>query len=76
MTRYPNNLMMSACSVMTSSQKMLEKMERKDKRRTAARGGDPDLDWLGAHGFDEVVEAEVHPSSLNMQYLLALGAGA
>ena len=60
-------------SVMTSSQKLLEKLERKDKRRTAARGGDLDLDWLGAHGFDEVVEAEVHPTSLSMQYLNASG---
>ena len=40
---------------------MLDKLERKEKRRTAARGGDLDLDWLNAHGFDEVVEAEVQP---------------
>lgn len=47
-------------SVTTSSQKLLDKLERKEKRRTAARGGDLDLDWLSAHGFDEVVEAEVN----------------
>jgi hypothetical protein len=34
-------------------------MERKDKRRVGARGGDADLDWLAARGFDELVEAEV-----------------
>ncbi len=46
-------------SVTTSSQKILDKLERKDKRRAGARGTDADLDWLATRGFDELVEAEV-----------------
>ena len=46
-------------SVTTSSQKILDKLERKDKRRASARGTDADLDWLATRGFDELVEAEV-----------------
>ena len=46
-------------SVTTSSQKILDKLERKDKRRAGARGTDADLDWLATRGFDELVEAEI-----------------
>ena len=47
---------------MTSEkQKLLDKMERKDKRRVAKgrAGADADVDWLMAHGFDALVEAEI-----------------
>ena len=47
----------------TSSQKILDKLERKDKRRAGARGTDADLDWLATRGFDELVEAEVMRAS-------------
>ncbi|KAK9846320.1 hypothetical protein WJX81_001437 [Elliptochloris bilobata] len=48
-------------SVTSEKQKMLDKLERKDKRRGAKgrAGADADLDWLMAHGFDALVEAEI-----------------
>ena len=49
------------CSVTSEKQKLLDKMERKDKRRVAKgrAGADADIDWLMAHGFDALVEAEI-----------------
>ena len=47
---------------MTSEkQKLLDKLVRKDKRRVAKgrAGADADVDWLMAHGFDALVEAEI-----------------
>lgn len=51
------------CSISSETQKLLGKLERKDRRRRAAgaRSGaaDAELDWLGLNGFDALVEAEV-----------------
>ncbi|KAL0039926.1 hypothetical protein WJX77_011783 [Trebouxia sp. C0004] len=62
-------------SVTSNSQKMLEKLERKDKRR-GAKGkamGDPDLEWLASYGFDVLVEAEVEKATAHQTITLATG---
>jgi hypothetical protein len=47
-------------SITTDSQKLLDKLERKDKRRGArTKAVDADLEWLMANGLDAVVEAEL-----------------
>jgi hypothetical protein len=47
--------------VTSEKQKLLDKLERKDKRRggRGRPGADADIDWLGAHGLDALVEAEL-----------------
>jgi hypothetical protein len=54
------------CSISSETQKLLGKLERKDRRRRQAGGGarsgagaDAELDWLSLNGFDALVEAEV-----------------
>ena len=57
-----NDACCAAClSVTSEKQKLLDKMERKGKRRGAKgrAGADADLDWLMTHGFDTLVEAEI-----------------
>lgn len=46
---------------MSESQKLLDKLERKDKRRTAKgkQAADTELEWLALNGLDALVEAEV-----------------
>ena len=46
---------------MTESQKVLSKLERKDKRRAVKgrAGADAELEWLTLNGLDALVEAEV-----------------
>ncbi len=51
-------------SITSESQKLLGKLERKDKRRMAKgrAGADAELDWLsinGVQGFNALVEAEI-----------------
>ncbi|KAL3133984.1 hypothetical protein ABBQ32_008424 [Trebouxia sp. C0010 RCD-2024] len=62
-------------SVTSNSQKMLEKLERKDKRR-GVKGkamGDPDLDWLASYGFQVLVEAEVEKATAHQTITLGTG---
>ena len=51
------------CSISSETQKLLGKLERKDRRRRAAGAksgsADAELDWLSLNGFDALVEAEV-----------------
>lgn len=51
----------NALSITSESQKLLGKLERKDKRRMAKgkAGADAELDWLSINGFDALVEAEI-----------------
>ncbi len=46
---------------MSESQKLLGKLERKDKRRVAKgkAGADAELDWLSINGLDALVESEI-----------------
>lgn len=46
---------------MTESQKVLSKLERKDKRRAVKgrAGADADLEWLTLNGLDALVETEI-----------------
>lgn len=48
-------------SVMTESQKVMSKLERKDKRRAVKgrTGADADLEWLTLNGLEPLIEAEV-----------------
>ena len=48
-------------SVMTESQKVMSKLERKDKRRAVKgrAGVDADLEWLTLNGLETLIEAEV-----------------
>ncbi|CAK0786311.1 hypothetical protein CVIRNUC_009524 [Coccomyxa viridis] len=59
-------------SVTTESQKVLSKLERKDKRRAVKgrAGTDAELEWLTLNGLDSLVEAEI------MQRSEAQGGGA
>ena len=52
------------CSVTTSSQKVLEKLSRKDKRRAERSGHDADIEWLLVNGFEELLEAELEAGAL------------
>ena len=54
-------LYLVCCSITSESQKLLGKLERKDKRRMAKgkAGADAELDWLSINGFDALVEAEI-----------------
>ena len=49
----------------TESQKVLSKLERKDKRRAVKgrAGADAELDWLTLNGLDPLVEAEIMQKS-------------
>ncbi|CAL8464110.1 g3645 [Coccomyxa elongata] len=51
----------SSVSIMSESQKLLGKLERKDKRRVAKgkAGADAELDWLSINGLDALVESEI-----------------
>ncbi|KAK9814715.1 hypothetical protein WJX72_010327 [[Myrmecia] bisecta] len=48
-------------SITSGSQRLLDKLDRKDKRKSAKgkSGLDPDLDWLSVNGIDVLVEAEL-----------------
>ena len=48
-------------SVMTESQKVMSKLERKDKRRAVKgrAGADADLEWLTLNGLEPLIEPEV-----------------
>ena len=53
----------AACSVNSQSQKLLAKLERKDKRRKGAArgpagGSDAELAWLLENGMEPLVEAD------------------
>jgi len=58
-------LVCNALSITSESQKLLGKLERKDKRRMAKgkAGSDAELDWLSINGFDALVEAEIMKDS-------------
>ena len=51
-----------ACSVTSESQKLLGKLERKDKRRATAKGArasqGAEIDWLLTHGLEALLKAE------------------
>ena len=55
------SLMLLLGSVMTESQKVMSKLERKDKRRAVKgrAGADADLEWLTLNGLEPLIEAEV-----------------
>lgn len=48
---------------MTSSQKVLDKLARKDRRRAERAGADADLEWLLVNGFEALLEAALEAES-------------
>ena len=56
---------------------MMDKLERKDKRRaTRGRGGgDPELDWLSLNGLEPLVEAELLHHTRSQARLVASVCG-
>ncbi|KAL4422681.1 hypothetical protein ABPG75_008878 [Micractinium tetrahymenae] len=71
----------STVTVMSSSQKLLSKLERKAQRRAGKAGGgggqaepgDVDADWISAYGLQPLVEEEVERETAHMR--LRLGDG-
>lgn len=57
--------MLSCASVTTSSQKVLEKINRKDKRRADRAGHDADVEWLLVNGFETLLEAELEAGAVS-----------
>lgn len=49
--------------VTTSSQKVLDKLVRKDRRRAERAGADADLEWLLVNGFEALLEATLEAES-------------
>eukprot|EP00887_Chlorella_sp_A99_P000213 scaffold13.g213.t1 len=72
-------------SVMSESQKLISKMERKAQRRSAkasggggggggaGASGDPDLEWLTLHGLGAVAEEELERETAHMRIRLGDG---
>ena len=50
----------NGCSVTTSSQKVLDKLNRKDRRRAERAGADIDADWLAVYGAGPAVLLKRH----------------
>ncbi|PRW32956.1 activating signal cointegrator 1 complex subunit 3 isoform B [Chlorella sorokiniana] len=73
----------STVTVVSESQKLMHKLERKAQRRAAGKGGgssaalkelgDEDADWVSAHGLLPLVEEEVERETAHMR--LRLGDG-
>ena len=57
------------CSVTTSSQKVLDKLNRKDRRRAERAGANVDADWLAVHG---VALAALPPSAPRPSFILSM----